>query len=135
MQGLAEKLKKYRIGVLAGGCSKEREISLKSGKAVFDALFSAGVDAIFIDIEEETDSFIEEFDFDVAFIALHGGFGENGTVQRMLEDKKIPYTGSGPEASRLAFDKLLSKKLLKLLIMFRLSSSLYYFLQSKWFFP
>ena len=110
MQELVENLKKYRIGVLAGGCSKEREISLKSGKAVFDVLLSVGLDVVFVDIKEESESFVEEFDFNVAFIVLHGGFGEDGAIQRILEGKGIPYTGSGPAASQLAFDKILSKK-------------------------
>jgi D-alanine-D-alanine ligase len=109
MQQLLDKLKKHRIGVLAGGCSKEREVSLKSGKAVFDVLLAAGLDVIFVDIKEESESFVEEFDFNVAFIVLHGGFGEDGAIQRILEDKGIPYTGSGPAASHLAFDKILSK--------------------------
>jgi len=110
MRRLVDKLKKYRIGVLAGGCSEEREISKKSGQAIFDVLCAAGLDVVLIDVEEETDSFIGKFDFDLAFIALHGGFGEDGTIQQMLAGKGIPYTGSGPAASRLAFDKLLSKK-------------------------
>lgn len=100
-------LKKYKIGVLAGGFSSEREISLKSGKAVFEALLSRGLDVRFIDITGP--ALDEGMDIDVAFIALHGRFGEDGTVQRMLTDRRITYTGSGPEASRIALDKIESK--------------------------
>ena len=103
-------LKQRRIGVLAGGCSSERDISIQSGKAVFDALRKAGFDAVFIDIRAESASFLEGNDIDVAFIALHGRFGEDGTVQQILSLNRVPYTGSGPEASRAALDKVESKK-------------------------
>lgn len=101
-----DKLRKYRIGVLAGGFSSERDISLKSGKAVFDALLSGGLDVVFIDLKEPS---LDGIDIDAAFIALHGKFGEDGTVQKMLAERRIPYTGSGPEASRVALDKIESK--------------------------
>ncbi|MDP8298991.1 MAG: D-alanine--D-alanine ligase [Candidatus Tantalella remota] len=107
-----DKLKQYKIGILAGGPSSEREISLKSGRTVQGALEGAGFDPVFIEVNE--DPFmrvVEEAGIDVVFIALHGRFGEDGTVQRMLEDEGVPYTGSGPEASHLALDKLASKKL------------------------
>jgi D-alanine-D-alanine ligase len=104
-------LEKYKIGVLAGGTSSEREISLKSGKAVFDALQEAGLDVQFIDVKEDDFGFmINSSSIDAAFIALHGRFGEDGTVQRMLSERNIIYTGSGPEASRTALDKVASKK-------------------------
>jgi D-alanine-D-alanine ligase len=104
-------LKKYKIGVLAGGPSSEREISLKSGKAVFDALKNMDLEAEFLDVKEKDfPVLIDRWDIEVVFIALHGRFGEDGTVQRMLEGRNIPYTGSGPEASRLALDKLASKE-------------------------
>ncbi|NQT33370.1 MAG: D-alanine--D-alanine ligase, partial [Candidatus Omnitrophica bacterium] len=106
-----ELLKKYRIGVLAGGPSSEREISLKSGKAVFDILRKSGLDVSFIDVEEQGfDASLEEAGISLAFIALHGRFGEDGTVQALLAKRKIPYTGSGPESSALALDKLASKE-------------------------
>ncbi|MCX5667654.1 MAG: D-alanine--D-alanine ligase [Candidatus Omnitrophica bacterium] len=98
-----------RIGVLAGGPSNEREISLCSGRAVHDALLEEGLDSVFIDVKNDIDEIIEKSRIDVAFIALHGRFGEDGTVQRMLEDAGIPYTGSGVEASRAALDKAASK--------------------------
>ncbi|MFH1552617.1 MAG: D-alanine--D-alanine ligase [Candidatus Omnitrophota bacterium] len=105
-------LKKYKIGVLAGGSSSEREISLKSGKAVFGALQGKGLNTVFIDVEEDNfSSLVDRPGIDVAFIALHGKFGEDGTVQRILDERSVPYTGSGPEPSRLALDKEASKKI------------------------
>jgi len=100
-----------RIGVLAGGPSSEREISLHSGRSVHDALLEEGLDSIFLDVKNDIDEIIEKSCMDVAFIALHGRFGEDGTVQRMLEDAGIPYTGSGAEASLSALDKVASKDL------------------------
>jgi len=102
-----------KIGVLAGGPSNEREISLRSGRAVCDALVRQGCEAIFLDVRDDIHDIIEKHRIDVAFIALHGRFGEDGTVQRMLENAKIPYTGSGPEASRFALDKVASKEIFK----------------------
>ena len=99
-----------RVGVLAGGPSNERDISLRSGKAVHDALLCEGIDAIFLDVKDNIRDIIEKSAIDMAFIALHGRFGEDGTVQKMLENARIPYTGSGVEASRLAIDKIASKK-------------------------
>jgi len=98
-----------RIGVLAGGPSNEREISLRSGRAVHDALLGEGLDSIFLDVKNNIDEIIKKSCIDVAFITLHGRFGEDGTVQRMLEDADIPYTGSGVEASLSALDKVTSK--------------------------
>jgi D-alanine-D-alanine ligase len=100
-----------RIGVLAGGPSNERSISLRSGRAVHDALLGEGLDSVFLDVKNDIDEIIEKSCIDVAFIALHGRFGEDGTVQRMLEDAGIPYTGSGVEASAAALDKAVSKDL------------------------
>lgn len=103
-------LSKYKIGVLAGGASSEREVSLKSGRAVFNALKNKGLNAIFIDVNEENISgVIDCHGIDIAFIALHGKFGEDGIVQNMLHQKNIPYTGSGAESSHLALDKMESK--------------------------
>jgi len=104
-------MKKIRVGVLAGGASNEREISLRSGKAVYDALIREGINAIFLEIENDIKGVIENNKVDVAFIVLHGRSGEDGTVQRILEEKNIPYTGSGVEASALALDKIASKKI------------------------
>ena len=106
-----------RVGVLMGGVSSEREISLKSGKAIAEALLRQGCDVIALDIVDaehrKISSLIEGSDIDVAFIALHGQLGEDGTIQAILEKMNIPYTGSGVEASRLAINKALAQNLFK----------------------
>lgn len=107
---LLNKLKQYRIAVLAGGPSSERDISLKSGQAVFNALKASGLDVDLIDIKDDTFAFIEKHEFDMAFIALHGRFGEDGTVQKRLEEINKNYTGSGPLSSRAALDKVVTKE-------------------------
>jgi len=100
-----------RIGILAGGPSSERQISLRSGKAVYDALIREGLDAILLDVHDNIHDIISRNVMDVAFIALHGKFGEDGSVQKILEDADIPYTGSGVDASRLAMDKIAAKNI------------------------
>jgi D-alanine-D-alanine ligase len=100
-----------KIGVLAGGPSNEREISLRSGRAVHSALIGEGLDAVFVDIKDDIYDILEKYSIDVAFIALHGRFGEDGTVQKMLEDAGIPYTGSDVVSSKLALDKVASKEI------------------------
>ncbi len=109
---LSEIRRSRRIGVLMGGPSEEREISLKSGNGVLTHLKEAGYTAIPCDFktEEELLRKLEQDRIDLAFIALHGRFGEDGTVQTVLEKLKIPYTGSSAQASRLAFDKWASKE-------------------------
>jgi D-alanine-D-alanine ligase len=101
-----------KIGVLMGGPSSERDISLKSGKAVVDALKQLGIQVEPIDIitdnAQENIRLIKSFSIDCAFIALHGRYGEDGTIQEILEGIGIPYTGSGVKASRLAMDKVAS---------------------------
>lgn len=99
-----------KIGILAGGPSSERGISLKSGESVYNALSRMGCDVLFIDIKDNPMKSLKNQDLDIAFIALHGGFGEDGTVQHILEGMNILYTGSGPDASRLALDKVAAKK-------------------------
>jgi len=100
-----------KVAVLLGGKSAEREVSLKSGSMVLNALRSRGVDALPFDpAERGLDALIGER-FERAFIALHGRFGEDGTVQGVLEWLGIAYTGSGVLASALAMDKLRSKLL------------------------
>ncbi len=103
-------MKPKNVVVLMGGISPEREISLRSGNAVARALKDAGFNVTCIDVKDEKIEELDLMDIDVAFIALHGYFGEDGGVQRLLELKGIPYTGSGINASRLAIDKLATKK-------------------------
>ncbi|MGR3220551.1 MAG: D-alanine--D-alanine ligase [Candidatus Anammoxibacter sp.] len=99
------------VAVLMGGVSGEREVSLKSGKEVSGALKKAGYRVLDIVVEDRTIGELDINDIDVAFVALHGVFGEDGGVQEILEDKCIPYTGSGVKAGRLAMNKIESKKL------------------------
>lgn len=94
-----------KVAVLMGGDSAEREISLISGKAVLEALLAAGVDAYAFDPAKQPIWTLAEQRPERAFIVLHGGAGENGTVQAALDLLKIPYTGSGVLASALAMDK------------------------------
>lgn len=102
-----------RIAVLMGGPSSEREVSLRSGAEVAVALQSLGHEVIPVDVTTDTGEELRDLRCDVAFIALHGRFGEDGTVQRILEKKKIPYTGSDPQASAAAMDKLETKRRFK----------------------
>ena len=100
-----------KVAVFLGGKSAEREVSLKSGGMVLAALRKKGVDAHAFDpAEKNIESLVRE-KFDRAFIALHGRFGEDGTVQGVLEWLGIPYTGSGVLASALAMDKLRTKRM------------------------
>lgn len=103
-----------RIGVLMGGPSAEREISLRSGKAVLEALLIKGYDAKPIEVHMPTKEELKSLDIDVAFIALHGSFGEDGQLQSILEELSIPYTGSGVQASRLAMNKIVSREIFKI---------------------
>ncbi len=100
-----------RIGVLLGGTSAEREVSLKSGAAVSGALKELGYDVVDIDAGADLCARLVQESVDLAFIALHGGTGEDGSVQGLLEVMGIPYTGSGVLASAVAMDKILSKAL------------------------
>jgi D-alanine-D-alanine ligase len=100
--------RKLNVTVMLGGPSAEREVSLRSGAAVIAALRSLGHTVHPVDPREPTWQLPEGTE--VVFLALHGSYGEDGTVQEQLEKLGIPYTGSGPEASRLAFDKALTKE-------------------------
>ncbi len=100
-----------KVAVLMGGQSAEREISLMSGTGVLAALRSRGVDAHAFDPAERPLSDLKAEGFDRCFIALHGRFGEDGTVQGALELLGIPYTGSGVMASSVAIDKVMTKRL------------------------
>ncbi|MFH1465526.1 MAG: D-alanine--D-alanine ligase [Pseudomonadota bacterium] len=101
-----------RVAVLLGGMSAERDISLKSGKAVAGALRRRCWDTVEIDVGPDLPERLRAEDIDVAWIALHGRYGEDGCVQGLLEIMGIPYTGSGAAASAVAMDKLLTKKVL-----------------------
>lgn len=100
-----------RIGVLLGGTSSEREISLQSGAAVVAALVEAGIDHVAIDVGDNAIADIQAAKIDRAFLALHGAGGEDGRIQAVLEYLKIPFTGSGVQSSALAMDKLRTKQL------------------------
>ncbi len=106
-------LKNERIAVLAGGTSCERDISLLSGQAVFEALSSQGLPVSLLDPARDFIDQLKKQRITVAFIALHGTFGEDGTVQRMLEEADISYTGPGPSASEAAFHKSKSQPILR----------------------
>ena len=99
------------IGIFMGGTSPEREISLKSGKAIYQSLKSSGYNVVAIDVGPGICRVLEKERVDIAFLALHGGHGENGSIQGMLEVLGIPYTGSGVLSSALAMDKEASKKI------------------------
>ena len=101
-----------RILVLMGGYSEEREVSLRSGQAVLNALKSKGYEALGMDLKGTALQEITEYHPDLVFIALHGKDGEDGTVQGMLEIMGIPYTGSGVASSAIGMNKVLTKKLL-----------------------
>ena len=103
-------VKSKRIGVLYGGLSAEREVSLKSGAAVHEALIVQGYDAVIIDVGRDLADVLKREGVEVAFIALHGRYGEDGCVQGLLELLQIPYTGSGVLASALAMHKHFSKQ-------------------------
>jgi D-alanine-D-alanine ligase len=100
-----------RVGVLLGGKSGERDISLMSGKGVLDALISKGVNAHAFDPGQQAITELAAQKFDRVFIALHGRYGEDGTMQGLLEQMSLPYTGSGVLASALAIDKQATKRL------------------------
>lgn len=105
------KLTNKRIGVLMGGQSAEREVSLRSGKAICHALKGLEYDVVAIDVRHDLLDVLKREKIEIAYIALHGGYGENGSIQGMLEVLGIPYTGSGVLASALAMDKEASKKI------------------------
>jgi len=100
-----------RIGVFMGGISAEREISLKSGTAIYRALMSLGYNVASIDVGHDICRVLKNERVNIAFLALHGGYGENGSIQGMLEVLGIPYTGSGVLSSALAMNKEASKKI------------------------
>lgn len=100
-----------KVAVLAGGCSAEREISLRSGRAVLQALLSVGVDALWFDPAEQPLANLVNLGVDKVFIALHGRGGEDGEIQGALASLGLPYTGSGVLACALSMDKSRTKAL------------------------
>lgn len=105
-------LKQKQIGVLYGGLSAEREVSLKTGSAVLNALQQLGYKVCGIDVGVDLPRQLNEENVEVAFIALHGRYGEDGRVQGLLEMLQRPYTGSGVLSSSLAIDKVATKQML-----------------------
>jgi len=101
------------IGVLMGGLSPEREVSLASGNAVLEAVKRKGLRGVGIDVGNDISFAVNKNKVDIAFIALHGVYGEDGSIQGLLEYEKIPYTGPGVLASALAYDKVKSKEIFK----------------------
>jgi D-alanine-D-alanine ligase len=97
-----------KIAVLMGGPGSERDVSLATGRGVSKALRSLGAEVIDVDVRGE--NFVLPKDVDLAFITIHGTFGEDGQLQQILEERGVPYTGDGVEPSRAAFDKILSKE-------------------------
>jgi D-alanine-D-alanine ligase len=107
-----QELKQKKIAVLMGGLSAERDVSLRTGRAISQALTRCGYDVTDIDADRDLAVQLQTSGAEVAFIALHGRFGEDGTVQGLLEMLGVPYTGSGVLASSLAMDKVATKKML-----------------------
>jgi D-alanine-D-alanine ligase len=99
-----------KVAVLHGGRSSEREVSLRTGAACAEALRSVGHDVTLVDVDLEVAATLRRLGIDVAFVALHGRYGEDGCIQGLLESMGIPYTGSGVTASALGMDKALSKR-------------------------
>jgi len=104
-------LKNSRIGVLMGGLSREREISLRSGAGCLAALRSLGYDAVGIDVDRNVAATLRREGVAVAFLSLHGKYGEDGTIQGMLELMDIPYTGSRVLASAMSMNKVRTKQI------------------------
>ncbi len=103
--------KDLKIAVLFGGIGAERDVSIQSGRCVAEALRQAGFCVVSADVRPDNLDILQDSSIDLFFPALHGQFGEDGQLQQILENSSLVYTGSGPAASRLAFDKMASKKL------------------------
>jgi D-alanine-D-alanine ligase len=104
-------LKSKKIAVLCGGRSGERDVSLRSGQRVFDSLKKQKFNVIMLDLEDDLITRLKKKKIDIVYIVLHGRYGEDGTVQGMLELANIPYTGSKVLASALAMNKLAAKRI------------------------
>lgn len=107
-----DQLRTKKIAVLYGGVSSEREVSLRTGRAVLTSLTRCGYDVVGVDADRDLASKLVATGAEVVFIALHGRHGEDGTVQGLLEILGLPYTGSGVLASSMAMDKVTTKRLL-----------------------
>jgi D-alanine-D-alanine ligase len=101
-----------RIGVLMGGRSSEREVSLRTGQAVFQSLRRCGYDAVAIDVTDRLSQDLNDHKIAIAFLSLHGPGGEDGSIQGFLETIGMPYTGSGVQASAVGMHKVVTKTLL-----------------------
>ncbi|MFL5299641.1 MAG: D-alanine--D-alanine ligase [Anaeromyxobacteraceae bacterium] len=102
-----------KVAVLYGGRSTEREVSLRTGKGCAEALQSRGYDVTLLDVDVEVAAKLRALRADVAFVSLHGRWGEDGSIQGLLESMDLPYTGSGVLASALGMDKVFSKLLFR----------------------
>ncbi len=107
-------MKSRKIGVLMGGLSSERQISLETGQTVHSALAARGYDVHHVFVDRDIDLVLRHEHIDVAFVALHGRYGEDGCIQGMLEVLGIPYTGSDVLSSALAMNKLRAKQMFRL---------------------
>ena len=103
-----------KIGVLMGGLSAERDVSIRSGEAIVAALTERGYDAWPLFVDRDIDLVLRQARIDVAFVTLHGRYGEDGCIQGLLELLGIPYTGSGVLASAMAMNKARAKDLFRL---------------------
>jgi len=108
MKGMTASELPKKIAVLMGGPSSEREVSLATGQGISKALRSLGVDVADVDVRDENFQLPENVD--LAFLALHGTFGEDGQIQQLLEERGVAYSGEGVKGSQLAFDKIRSKE-------------------------
>jgi D-alanine-D-alanine ligase len=99
----------HQVAVISGGLSHERDVSVRSGRRLAEQLVKAGLDVDHWDVDERFVGLLSARDADVAFVALHGGSGENGTVQALLELAGVPYVGSTAGACRGAYDKAIAK--------------------------
>jgi len=102
-----------KVAVLMGALGPERQISLDSGRAVAEAIRNAGYDVIEHDYKPGHEDILDDESIDIYFLAFHGEFGEGGDMQDICQKRGLIYTGSGPEASRLAFDKIAGKRAYK----------------------
>lgn len=107
---MQKEISQLKIAVLAGGISSEREVSLQSGKTVYDALIAAGLNTLISDISPNDLSILDDDSIDVFFPVLHGRFGEDGQIQQIMEDRHRCFVGSGSQASKRSFDKLMTKQ-------------------------